>query len=241
MSASSVFIRGRLSPRNTDRLRALFLFLFRLFARLEIHGQERLPAGSCIVCPNHLSRFDGPLVFSVLSGRAVTAFAGDTYRARPFFRFILEMVDVIWVHRGAIGPSTIKAALQALREGRILGVAPEGTRSPTQALQRGKHGAAALAVAAGVPIVPLAIINTERLAASMRRWPWGGRIAITVQFGEPFTLPPTEPGTRAEKLDEYTTEIMCRIAALLPPRYHGVYADHPRLAALRRTGAPADA
>jgi 1-acyl-sn-glycerol-3-phosphate acyltransferase len=228
-----VFVRGRLSPRGVDRLRALLRLAFAVFVDVEVRGLERLPAGGCLMCPNHLSRFDAPLVFSALRGRAVTAFAADTYRPQPFFRWILENVDVIWVHRGAITPSTLKAAIQVLRAGRLLGVAPEGTRSPTHALQMGKAGAAALALAAGVPVVPLAITNTENLGASIKRL---RRIRLTLTFGEPFTLPPPAPGQRAEKLDEYTAEIMCRIAALLPPPYRGVYADHPRLRELLGPG-----
>jgi 1-acyl-sn-glycerol-3-phosphate acyltransferase len=213
---------------------AVLRWAFGVFADVEVRGHENLPAGGCLICPNHVSLFDAPLVYCLLSGRPVTAFAADTYRARPFFRLFVQQVDTIWVHRGAIGPSTIKYALQALRAGRTLGLAPEGTRSLTGALQIGKPGAAALAVASGVPIVPVGLTNTERLAAAVRNLSWLGnnRLRITVTFGKPFSLPPPERGERAEKLDEYTTEIMCRIAALLPPRYHGVYADHPRLRAL---------
>lgn len=244
MSASSVYVPGRLSPRDTDRLRALFRFLFSFYAAVEVRGREHLPAsGGFIVCINHLSRLDAPLVFGQLDGRKVTAFAADTYRPNPFFKLILEMVDVIWVHRGAIGPSTIKAALQALRAGRVLGVAPEGTRSLTHTLQAGKAGAASLAVAAGAPIVPAAITGTEHLSRAITRFfpLWRGRVPVTLQFGEPFTLPPLGRGERAEKLDAYTDEIMCRIAALLPAQYRGVYAGHPRLVALlsSRTGPSA--
>lgn len=231
MPAESVFLRGRLSPQNVDRLQRFFRFLFSLFADVRVTGLERLPTGPCLICANHLSRFDAPLLFALLRGRALTAFAADTYRPHPFFRRVIESIDTIWVHRGAIGPATFKAAVQALREGRTLGIAPEGTRSPTHALQIAKPGAAALAVAAQVPIVPVAVTNTEQLAWAITRLrsPFLGRVPITVTVGLPFTLPPIERGARAARLEEYTTEIMCRIAALLPARYRGVYTDHPRL------------
>jgi 1-acyl-sn-glycerol-3-phosphate acyltransferase len=231
MPAETVFLRGHLSPRNVDRLQRFFGFLFSIFAEIRVTGLERLPPGPCLVCSNHLSRFDGPLLFALLRGRALTAFAADTYRQNPFFRRVVESIDTIWVHRGAIGPSTLKTAVQALREGRTLGVAPEGTCSRTHALQAAKPGAAALAVTAQVPIVPVAVTNTENLAPAITRLrsPFLGRVPVTVTFGQPFTLPPIERGARAARLDEYTTEIMCRIAALLPERYHGVYAAHPRL------------
>lgn len=228
--SQSIFVRGRLPRAGLQALRGLFRFLFWVFADVTIRGQAHLPEGGCIVCANHLSRFDSPLAFVAMGDRSVTAFAGDTYRRNLFFRTVVECVDVIWVHRGAIGPATLKAALQALREGRVLGMAPEGTRSPTRALQRAKTGAAALAVAAQAPIVPMALTNTENLGAAMLRL---RRIPLTVTFGPPFRLPPFEHGERAAKLAEYTDEIMCRIAVLLPPHYHGVYANHPRLSQLR--------
>lgn len=231
MPTEPVFLRGYLSPHNVDRLQRLFRFLFSIFAEIRVTGLERLPPGPCLICANHLSRFDGPLLFALLRGRALTAFAADTYRQNPFFRRVVESIDTIWVHRGAIGPSTLKAAVQALREGRTLGVAPEGTCSRTHALQAAKPGAAALAVTAQVPIVPVAVTNTENLAPAITRLrsPFLGRVPITITVGQPFSLPPTERSKRAAKLDEFTTEIMCRIGALLPAHYRGVYADHPRL------------
>lgn len=231
MTDQPVFVRSTWSPGAVAALQATFRFLFNLFADLQVYAEENLPAsGGYLVCTNHLSRFDGPLGFVLMGRRRMTAFAADTYREHWFFRRVIQSVDAIWVHRGAIGPSTLKAAIQALHEGRVLGVAPEGTRSPTNALQRAKTGAAALALAAHVPIVPLAITGTEHLGENMKRL---RRRPITATFGPPFTLPPVERGERAAKLEEYTTEIMCRIAALLPPRYHGVYAGHPRLAELQ--------
>ncbi|MGQ0605154.1 MAG: lysophospholipid acyltransferase family protein [Anaerolineales bacterium] len=231
MSEQTIFVPSTWSPQAVATLQATFRFLFNLFADLKVYGEENLPpGGGFMVCMNHLSRFDAPLGFVLLGPRRMTAFVADTYRTHWFFRRVIQSVDAIWVQRGTIGPSTLKAAIQALHEGRVLGVAPEGTRSPIHALQLGKTGAAALALAANVPIVPLAVTNTENLGDAMKIL---RRIPITATFGKPFTLPSVSRGERAAKLDEYTTEIMCRIAALLPPHYHGVYAGHPRITELK--------
>jgi 1-acyl-sn-glycerol-3-phosphate acyltransferase len=140
---------------------------------------------------------------------------------------ILESVNCIWVRRGAIGPSTIRAAIQVLRAGHVLGVAPEGTRSPTRALQPGKTGAVFLAVSAGVPIVPIAITGTEKAVEvfTLRR----PRLTVTVGQPITFTLPTGGRRPDAQILEDHTAELMCRIAAMLPPEYRGVYAEHPRL------------
>jgi 1-acyl-sn-glycerol-3-phosphate acyltransferase len=224
-----VFERGWLPPWGVEILRLFFVALFRTLTRTEVRGLDNLPpAGGFIISSNHLSRVDAPLVFLFLKNRPLTAFAADTYRSRLFFRAIIRSVDVIWVHRGAIGPSTVKYAIQALRNGRILGVAPEGTRSPTQALIEGKSGAAFLALAAGVPVVPMALDNTEKVLPSLARL---HRQRVTLAIGKPIVFPPPADGRRPnpQLLEDCTTEIMCRIAALLPPERRGVYADHPRL------------
>jgi len=188
---------------------------------------ENIPSeGGFILTANHLSRFDPPLVFLIFPFRKGVAFAADSYRRHPFFRWVLESVGVIWVNRGAVSPMTLKAAVQAIREGYFLGIAPEGTRSRTGTLQAGKTGVAFLALTSGAPILPLGITNTEKLGSALLRL---RRIPLTLTVGKPYTFTAPERGKREEKLQECTTEIMCRIAALLPPEYRGMYADYPRV------------
>ncbi len=230
-----VFQRGWLPPWGVEMLRQVFEALFRSLSRLEVRGVENFPAsGGFIVSTNHLSRLDAPLVFMHLKNRKLTAFAADTYRHRPFFAMIVRSIDVIWVHRGAIGPSTLKHAIRALRQGSVIGVAPEGTRSNTHALIEGKTGAAYLALAAGVPVVPVALDNPEKILPSLMRF---RRQHVTVAIGQPIVFPPAEGRyPDSHTLEKHTTEIMCRIAALLPPVRRGVYADHPRLKELLAAG-----
>lgn len=227
-NSEPVFQHGWLPPWGVDILRWVFVTLFRILSRLEVRGLENFPAaGGFIISSNHLSRLDAPLVFMLPKNRKLTAFAADTYRHRPFFRAFVQSVDVIWVHRGAISPSTLRYAIRALRDGRVIGVAPEGTRSRTHALIEGKTGAAFLALAARVPVVPVALDNPEKILPSLLRF---RRQHVTVTIGQPIVLPPLEGRhPDSQTLEKYTTEIMCRIAAMLPPARRGVYADHPRL------------
>jgi 1-acyl-sn-glycerol-3-phosphate acyltransferase len=130
--------------------------------------------------------------------------------------------------------AALEAALQALRRGWVVGISPEGRRSPDGALVRGHAGAAFLARRGNVPIVPVAITNTAQIGASLRRL---RRAQVTVRVGEPFRLPrASRPPSRATRRDD-TDRIMCRIAELLPPRCHGVYAGHRYLAARPDAGA----
>jgi len=221
-----VFETGWLSPKGVQRLRRFFAFAYNLVAHIEVRGLENLPEeGGMIICPNHLSRLDPPLVFASVVGRPVTAFIADSYRS-TIFSFVLRMVDVIWVNRGAIGPSTLKVAIQALRRGTTMGLAPEGTRSPTGALIEGKTGAVFLAVAAGVPVVPVGLNNPEKILPSLLRF---RRQTVTVTFGKPLTFQVVGRRPDSKTLENYTNELMCQIAALLPPERRGVYADQPRV------------
>jgi 1-acyl-sn-glycerol-3-phosphate acyltransferase len=214
-------------PGAAKYVRAFLRVLFFLFTDRRVVGLENLPAeGPFIIVSNHLSRFDPPFGFVSVDRPSLAGFAADTYRRRPFFRLFLESAGVIWVNRGQTDRATLKAALAALKQGAILGIAPEGTRSPTGALLQGKPGAAYLAQRANVPIVPAAMANTENLGDALLRLK---RIRITLTFGQPFCLPPLPGLSQGERLDRYTEEIMCRIAALLPEKYRGVYAGHPRL------------
>jgi 1-acyl-sn-glycerol-3-phosphate acyltransferase len=87
-----------------------------------------------------------------------------------------------------------------------------------------------------VPIVPLGHFGTERVA---RTWLRLRRPEVTVRIGEPFTLPPLAATERSAGLHEQTDLVMCHIAALLPPEYRGVYADHPELRRLLAKASPA--
>jgi 1-acyl-sn-glycerol-3-phosphate acyltransferase len=238
MAEQPIFVKGRWGPRGIENMRKLFVGLFWPFARRVAYGLENVPPGGVIMCPNHLSRFDPPLVFSYLANRKTTVFNADTYRKSRFFTYVMTSMDLIWVNRGNIGPSVIKAAVKTLKEGSILGVSPEGTRSKTGGLQAAKTGAVFMAYASGAPIVPVALTNTDKLIPSIKKFK---RITLTVTFGKPmyFKTERGQPRPTSAQLEADTTEVMCRIAAMLPARYRGVYADNPRtLELVAQNGEP---
>lgn len=213
------------SPAVYWFLRSVFRFLGWLLLRQEVHGLENIPAsGPFLIVVNHLGIADPPLVFMNVR-RQMVMFAADKWKKVPGIRHLAEATGVIWVARGEADLSAIKSALAVLKAGRPLGMAPEGTRSPTRTLQRGKTGAAYLADRTGVPIVPIGISGSERLAENLRRL---RRTSVRFVVGKPFHLPPNGHA-KGDLLEAYTTQIMCRIAALLPPEYRGVYAEHPLL------------
>ncbi len=111
-------------------------------------------------------------------------------------------------------------AIKILKRGEVLGLAPEGTRSTSGALQIGKPGVAFIAAHAGVPIVPLGITGTQNMKELLRF----RRMRVSITYVEPFYLSP-EGRMSSDELAAATELIMVRIAKLLPPEYRGVYAE----------------
>lgn len=207
----------------------LIRFLLSLVARIEVIGGDRIPAaGAFIAVSNHLGRLDAALPFCVVRREAVAMMVAEKYKKSAFFRWLVKLLDAFWVDRFNADLSALREALNRLRRGQVLVMAPEGTRSPNGRLIVGRPGVAYVAAKSGVPIVPIGVTGTEdeKVAASLRRL---RRARILCNVGEPFTLPPLQGKASQETLKAYTDEIMCRIAAQLPPEYRGVYAEHPRV------------
>jgi 1-acyl-sn-glycerol-3-phosphate acyltransferase len=216
-------------------VRYILRFLFAVLTRTQACGLENIPVeGGAILAANHLSRLDAPLVFIHIERQDLTGLVADTYQKKPFFRWLINTAHGIWINRQEADLQALREARQYLQAGGLLGIAPEGTRSRTGALIPAKTGVAYLADKASVPIVPIAIYGSEIAVRDMLRL---RRPRITIHFGHPFLLPPLQRGDRSASLQRNTDEIMCRIAAMLPPQYHGVYANHPRLGEF--SGAPA--
>ena len=203
-----------------QRVRKKVAFLFRLASQIEIEGIEHVPAqGGFLLATNHISRLDTPLL-GVVSPRRVYGLVALKYKSFPPFRWLLERGGAIWVRRTEFDRHALLESLAVLKRGEVLGVAPEGSRSPTCTLQEGKPGAAFLAARTAVPIVPVAITGTERMLEDFRRL---RRMRLRVVFGKPFHLP-KEGRLTTEELESATELIMRRIAELLPVVYRGFYA-----------------
>ena len=139
---------------------------------------------------------------------------------------MVSVIRGIWLNREEIDTRALRAARDHLKSGGVLGIAPEGTRSQTGGLIQAKTGVAFLADQAGVPILPVGVSGTWKITKEILTL---RRPRINVKFGEPFTLPPIDRKERDAGLNRNTDEIMCRIAALLPPENRGEYAEYPRV------------
>ena len=203
--------------------------LVRLVTRIEVSGIERLPAtGAYIATGNHLGVLDPILVYHLLDRRDIIMLVAEKYRRYAMARWLVKSADAIYVERFSSDFAVMRQVLERLKRGWAMIIAPEGTRSKTGGLLRGRSGAAYLAAKSGAPVLPVGVIGTEDKAmlAYLKRF---RRAPVKIIVGEAYTLPPLPKEGRDQVLQQYTDEIMCRIAALLPKDYRGVYADHPML------------
>jgi 1-acyl-sn-glycerol-3-phosphate acyltransferase len=204
-------------------------FLVRTLTKFKVENQSRIPStGGVLITTNHLSRLDTPILLAITDREDLVAIIAKKYQEKPFFKWVLEKVGtMVWMDRTTTDFAAMRDALNQLRQGAIVGIAPEGTRSREfRGLLEGKPGAALMASRASVPIVPVGIIGSEKINAHFLKLK---RPPVTVRVGEAYMLPEMDQDDRQGWLARNTDEIMCRIAALLPAEYRGFYKDHPRL------------
>jgi 1-acyl-sn-glycerol-3-phosphate acyltransferase len=218
-------MRGRLPfmPRLTG---ACLRFCLWFMTRVRVEGLENVPrSGSLLVVANHASNADGMLLMAYVipkTGRPMRWLGKEEALRWPFFGWVMKVNGVFAVRRGAGDLETFRTAKSVLDEGNVLAIFPEGSRSHDGAMRDAKEGATVLAVRSGSPVLPIALVDTQRF------WPRGsfphlGR-RMTVRIGPTFTLTMAKGGDRGEALRDATAELMGHIAALLPPEQRGVYA-----------------
>lgn len=201
----------------------------RCLARIRIEGLDDLPAsGPAIIAINHVSNADALIVaawFLPVLGRPVHWLAKQEALDWPLLGAFIAANGAFGIRRGAADLEAFRAARQVLDAGHVLGLFPEGTRSPDGTLQPAKDGATLLALRTGAPIVPVGIAGTDRF------WPKGQLLphpggSIVVRAGRPFRLGPVPRGhDRHAAMQAATETLMGHIAVLLPPRQRGAYAD----------------
>lgn len=209
--------------------RFLLRLIVRIIARVELSGFENVPAGQgYVIACNHIGRLDAALAFYILDRADIIVLLAEKYRKYAFYRWLLSLVDGIFVDRYNADVGALRKTLRRLQAGGVLAITPEGTRSKSGNLIDGKPGGIYLAWKAGVPILPAALTGTED-AVVVDRLKHFRRLEVKAAAGELFTLPPARGKDREALVQQYTDEVMCRIAALLPPERRGAYAEHPRL------------
>jgi len=210
--------------------------LFRIFvrlvlsiiARVDLVGYKNLPQGGFILASNHLGRLDSAMLYYCLDREDIIMPVAEKYKDHWLFGPLVRMLGGFFINRFDADVHAIREVLKRLKKGGIFVIAPEGTRSKTEALQEARPGAAYFASKTGIPVIPIAATGTEDrvIVENLKHF---RKSQITVRVGKPFILPPLKGQDRDEVLAAATTEIMCQIGAMLPEKYRGFYAEHPRL------------
>ena len=216
-------------------IRFLIRIGLKLIARFEIHGKENVPlTGGMIIASNHIGILDIVMVYFGIDRTDLFIPVAEKFEKIGWIRWLGKQLNFLFVDRFNPDLKALRKMIALMEEGKCLVIAPEGTRSRVGSLNEGKPGVAYLAARSGFPIVPVAITGTADpvILGNVKRL---RKSNITLTGGKPFIIPPLPKTNRDEALKNYTDEIMCQIAALLPERYRGVYANHPRLKELLQT------
>lgn len=206
-------------------INALLRPLLALLLAWDVEGQSNMPAeGPVIVMLNHTNLLDVVMPAMFLPRDVAMVSKVENFRL-PILGLFVRAYGAISLRRGEADLQAMRRSLQALKEGRVLGIAPEGTRSRHGKLQPAHDGLAFMAAQApGVPIVPFAIFGHEDFIRNLRRL---RRTPLHIRVGEPFCFT-TAGRPRRDQLRAMTEEAMHRLAALMPPQYRGAYEDESR-------------
>ena len=184
----------------------LFFIIFKIFLRLEVIGLENIPkTGPVVIASNHASLLDPPLIGSSAS-RQVYFMAKEELFV-PIFGQICASLGAFPVKRGEVDLNAMKHALQILKNKKVLGIFPEGTRSKTGALGHAEPGALAIANKGKALVVPTAVIGSN-LSLRKTFWP-----KVKVVFGEPLVF--SEGRMNKVELEENSKILMGKIQMLL--------------------------
>ncbi len=199
--------------------------LLGLIAKVETSGFENLPdSQGFVIAANHIGRLDAALAYYLLDRPDIIMVVAEKYEKYAIFRWLVRITNGMFINRYHTDFGAIRETLRRLEQGQILTITPEGTRSKSGNLNRAKPGGIYLAWKAGVPIVPVAITGCEDAVVKQRLRHFK-RLHIKAVAGKAFTLPPIDDKDREAALQQYTDEVMYKIAALLPEERRGVYAD----------------
>jgi len=214
--------------------------ILRILYRPEVQGLENVPDdGAAILAPNHQSFLDDFLLPLVIRKRKVVMMAKADYFDNWYTAWFFKAAGCIPVRRegGSASARALAGGIDALAAGKLVGIFPEGTRSPDGRLYRGKTGLARMALEAHVPVIPVALVGTYQAWPYDRKFPKPGRVEI--RFGKPLTFERHyETPTDRFVLRSVTDEIMYEIMMLSGQEYVDDYGARIKRQ-IERVEAPA--
>ena len=215
-------------PYWVQYLSTYIIFFLGLFVgKIKVRGRRNIPKkGPIVLASNHFGYFDPFLLVHGIR-KPIDFIMQKELGIEPHFLFAPMIYGAIMIDRNKVGPSTIKESLKSIKNGKILGIFPEGgITSPV--LTKAKPGAIYLASVSKATILPVSIRGASKAWENIFK---GVRSRIYINIGKPFG-PFDIKGTKDEKtfkLERSSKELMCRIAALLPKEKQGEFLGDPSI------------
>ena len=187
-------------------------------------GREKVPrSGPLLVCSNHVSTLDPPLLPAFLPRGDSWSMAKAEYFENPVVKLIFRLYHAFPVIRHSADRAALRRAISIVRGGHALILYPEGTRIVSGGLHRPEPGAGFLATLTGAPIVPVAVSGSREVLGKGFRFP--RRAPVRLEFGEPFRIPARLANGGRVEHEDAAAAIMLAIAELLPEDLRGEFSD----------------
>lgn len=185
-----------------------------IFGGLKSVGEENIPAtGGVILAPNHISYADPPAVGCAMKRKVHYMAKEELFRPALFGRILLA-VGAFPVRRGTADRKAIRHALDLLKEGKVICIFPEGARSLNGKLQEAEPGIGLIALKSGAPIVPVAVVGTDKILPADGSKPH--RHKVIIEYGKPLTFEDLlQSKDTAQAIAEVGKRVMAAIDALL--------------------------
>ena len=201
--------------------------LTRILCKVDDSQLSNVPEqGPLIIVSNHINFIEVPVVYTHLQPRNITGFVKAETWENPVMGLLFDLWGGIPIQRGEADSSAFRCALEALKQGKILAIAPEGSRSGDGKLLKGQPGVVMLAFRSDAPIIPLVYYGGERLRDNLNKLK---RTDFSIRVGKIFKLSFPNGKLNRDLRITMVDEIMYQIASLLPQEYRGYYADISKL------------
>ena len=195
--------------------------VLRILCRIDASELKSVPlTGPGIIIINHVNFLEVPLIQAYVYPRRMRGIVKKETWKNPFLRFFLNTYEAIPVDRGGVNKDAFSLIKDTLQSGDFVCIAPEGTRSGTGILQKGKTGISLISSLGDAPIFPVVHLGGENFWNNIKRL---RRTAITIKAGKLFRLKIHKNQSR-EIRERITTETMLQLAKLLPSQKRGIYS-----------------